>query len=80
MGITFCGYIDNVEEQLVGKRRCLFLCDSAADVASLPTTSQFTLPSGGKTAVPAPGSIAIVGGGGATQFLSNATTPAWGNL
>jgi hypothetical protein len=79
MGITFCGYIDHVEEQLVGTRRCIFLCDATTDITDLPT-DQFTLPSGGKTAVPAPGSIAIVGGGGKTQFLSNGDTPAWGDL
>ena len=79
MAITFMGYLDDIEEQLKGKRRCLFLCDAAADIVSLPTTG-FALPSGGNTAIPAPGSMAVVGGGGAAQFLSNAAIPAWGAL
>lgn len=63
--ITFLGYFDTPEEHTGAKRRCLFGCDSDADVANLPTTVGFTLPDGGNTAVPAPWSYALVRGGDA---------------
>lgn len=77
-GVTFLGYLDEPEEMLPGgKRRCLFGCSSSDDVTYLPTTEGFTLPNGGKTAAPAPWSIALVRGG-STQVLG--TDVAWGDL
>lgn len=78
MAITFLGYLDTPEEHIPGgKKRCLFGCDSAADVSSLPTSAGMTLPGGGKTAAPAPFSLAIVKGGSA-QVLDSAGS--WGAL
>ena len=63
-GITFMGYIDSPEEMIPGgKRRCLYMCDSGTAAASLPTSAGLELASGAVTAVPAPGSLAIVRGG-----------------
>lgn len=75
--ITFLGYIDTPEEHTGSKRRCLFGCDSSADVSSLPTTEGFTLPDGGKTAVPAPFSYALVRG---TGTLALGTDGEWSAL
>lgn len=77
MAITFLGYIDTPEEHTGAKRRCLFGCDAAADVASLPTDAGFTLPDGGKTAVPASFSYALIPGSGAKVLKSDLT---WGDL
>ena len=78
MAVTFLGYIDTPEELIPsGKKRCLFGCDSASDAANLPTTAGFSLPSGGKTAVPAPFSYAMVKGGGPLVLDS---TGSWGAL
>lgn len=77
MAVTFLGYLDKPEEMLQGKRRCLFGCDSSSDVASLPTTTGYTMPSGGVTAKPAPFSMALVAGG-TTQVLKSSGT--WGDL
>ena len=63
MAITFMGYLDGPEEMLSGTRRLLLGCDSASDISDLPTTDGVTLPTGGKTAAPAPWSIALVRGG-----------------
>lgn len=76
MAITFLGYLDTPEEHISGKRRCLYGCDSTGDIASLPTTAGLTIP-GGKSAVPAPFSMAIVKGGNA-QVLNSAGS--WGAL
>ena len=78
MAITFLGYLDTPEEHITGgKKRCLFGCDSSSDVASLPTSAGLTLPSGGKTALPAPFSLAMVKGG-STQVLDS--SGSWGAL
>ena len=77
MAVTFLGYIDNPEEMLQGKRRSIFLCDSETDVSDLPTDEGISLPNGGKTAVPAAGSYAIVAGAGTRVLKSDET---WGNL
>lgn len=78
MAVTFLGYIDTPEELIPGgKKRCLFGCDSSADAANLPTTAGFSLPSGGKTAVPAPFSYAIVKGDSPRVLDS---TGSWGAL
>lgn len=78
MAITFLGYIDTKDEMLSGgKKRCLFGCDGAADIANLPTAAGLSLASGGKTAVPAPFSYAIVKGGGIKVLDS---TGSWGTL
>ena len=77
MAVTFLGYIDNPEEMLSEKRRCLFLYDSDSDKSSLPTSEGLTLPNGSKTAKPAPGSFGIVIGGVTQAFKS---TGAWADL
>lgn len=78
MAVTFLGYIDGPEEMISGgKRRCLFGCDSAADVSSLPTNAGFTMPGGGVTAKPAPWSYAKIKGGGVKVLDS---TGSWGDL
>ena len=77
MAITFLGYIDSPEEMINGKKRCLFGLDSAADAANLPTSTGFSLPSGGVTAKPAPWSYAKIKGGGIKVLDS---TGSWGDL
>jgi hypothetical protein len=77
MAITFLGYIDGPEEMISGKKRCLFGLDSAADVANLPTSTGFSMPSGGVTAKPAPWSYAKIKGGGVKVLDS---TGSWGDL
>ena len=63
-GITFMGYLDTPNEMIPsGKKRCLYLCDNSTAAASLPTTAGLEMASGAVTAVPAPGSLAIVRGG-----------------
>jgi hypothetical protein len=74
MAVKFLGYIDNVDEELGGKRRMLFGCASAADIADLPTTAGFELPSGSVTSVPADWSYALVQGGKMQAFIGG----AWG--
>ena len=74
--VVFLGYIDEPEELLSGKRRCLFGVASSDDVAYLPTDSGLTLPNGGKTAKPADWSLALVPGGD-VQVL---TGGSWGAL
>ena len=75
-GVTFLGYLDVPEEMLSGKRRGLFGCDSSDDAAYLPTTEGMSIPSG-KTAAPAPWSIALVRGGSALVLGTDGT---WGTL
>ena len=77
MPITFMGYLDEPEEMLSGKRRLLLGCDSVSDVSDLPTNEGITLPTGGKTAAPAPWSIALVRGGD-TQVLG--ADESWSSL
>ncbi len=73
MAITFMGYMDHPEEMTSPKRRVLYLCDSASDAANLPTDSGVN-----GTAAPAPGSMALVAGGGGTKVLLS--TGSWGDL
>lgn len=76
MAITFLGYLDTPEEHIPGgKKRCLFGCDGAADIADLPTAAGLALPGGGNTAAPAPFSYAVVKGGD-TLVLDSAGS--WG--
>ena len=78
MAITFLGYLDTPEEHIPGgKKRCLFGCESASDVAGLPTEAGFTLYNGSRTAAPAPFSYAIVKGGAPLVLDS---TGSWGAL
>jgi hypothetical protein len=76
-GVTFLGYLDTPEEMVSGKRRCLYGCDSADDAAYLPTTEGMSLSTGGKTAAPAPWSIALVRGGSTLILGADGT---WGEL
>jgi hypothetical protein len=77
MAVTFLGYLDGPDEMIQGgKRRCLFGCDGADDVATLPTSEGMTL-AGGKTAKPAPFSMALVAGVGTKVLKSDGT---WGDL
>lgn len=76
-GVRFLGYLDDAEEQLSGKRRSLYGCDSAADAAKLPTAAGLELESGSVTAAPAPWSIALVRSG---DTLILGTDGSWAAL
>ena len=77
-GITFAGYMDRPEELIGGgKRRCLYICDDSTAAESLPTTAGLELANGAVTAVPAPGSLALVCGG---DMLVLKTGGSWGAL
>ena len=78
MAIKFLGYLDSPDALSInGSRRCLFGCDDSSDVTDLPTTAGLTTDAGGKTAVPAPWSVALVPGGNVKVLDS---TPEWVDL
>ncbi len=70
MAITFLGYRDTSDTLIEGKRRLFIGMDSEDNAEDLPVDEGLTVP-GGKTAKPAPWSVAAAADTGAVYVLTS---------